>query len=235
MTQIKAPARHLLRNGQLIDMSGDVLFEKTDPYFGCNVEVHRVPNYGNVLFIDGEVQISERDFELYHQAMLAFVPFGSDLLVVGDGDGGFTNRPNWNITQVEMSSVVRQAAEVAFDIDWTETDKYKLHSQTLMQYLLDSPENTFDAAFLAITDDFNADKNNFDDVLSVWNRLRPGGVLVAQVGCVKDPNFEKYLNNYSLFESSLNQQELSRVSISEPYISCFHSGHRFHAYFKGGV
>jgi hypothetical protein len=167
--------------------------------------------------------------------MLSFVPFGTDILVVGDGDGGFTNRPDWNITQVEMSSVVRHAAEVAFDIDWKDTDKYTLHSQTLNQYLLDNPENTFDAAFLAITDDFNADKNNFDDVLSVWNRLRPGGVLVAQVGCVRDPNFEEYLNNYSLFENSLNQQELSRVSISEPYIACFHSGHRFHAYFKEGV
>ena len=231
----KTPAHHLLRNGQLIDMSGTLLFAEEDPDFGCSVEVHRVPNYGNVLFIDGEVQISERDFELYHQAMLAFVPFGADLLVVGDGDGGFTNRPNWNITQVEMSCVVRAAAEEAFGVSWSATDTYTLHHQTLSQYLEDNSQETFDAAFLAITDDFNANKGNFNDVMKVWDRLRPGGVLVAQVGCVEDPNFEEYLNNYSLFESSLNQRELSRVAISAPYIACFHSGHRFHAYFKEGV
>ena len=232
MTQIKTPAHHLLRNGQLIDMSGTLLFAEEDPDFGSLVEVHHTPAYGNVLFIDGEVQISERDFELYHQAMLAFVPPGANILVVGDGDGGFTHRPAWNITQVEMSCVVRAAAEEAFGVSWGETDAYTLHRKTLKQFLHENRNAKFDAAFLAITDDFNANAENFADVTGVWDRLRSGGVLVAQVGCISDPNFETYLRNYELLEVSLAERGFDVVLKSQPYIPCFHSEHRFHAYYK---
>lgn len=226
----KTPPYHLERHGSLMDMSGRQIFRAVDPDFGCEVAVHQVPGHGNILFIDGEVQISQRDFEVYHQAMLAFVPKGQHILVIGDGDGGFTNRPDYRITQVEMSTTVRDAASYAFGVCWDSRPGYDLHSCTLNEYLQQS-DGRFDAVFLAITDEFNNDPENFKDVISVWDRIRSGGVLVAQVGCLKDPNFNSYLANYARFEHEL-AQGISNVQQSRPFIPCFHSEHVFYAYTK---
>jgi spermidine synthase len=225
------PKYHLERNSELIDMSGSELFLAHDQ--GHEITVHYKEGYGNVLFIDGEVQISSRDYEVYHQAMLAMVPLSycqfPAILVVGDGDGGFTNRSEFDITQVEMSDVVRHAATLAFGVSWTPTSRYRLFSGTLRQYLDSTPTSKYDAVFLAITDEFNSNPENFRDVREACELIRPGGVLVAQVGCQRDPNFNDYLKNYVNLAESLG---LTPCGDSLPWIPCFHSAHLFRAFTK---
>lgn len=231
----------LTRHGQTIDLAGTEIYRQMDGI--TEVAVHHTTDFGNVLFIDGDAQISQRDFIVYHQAMLAFVKPGARILVIGDGDGGFCQQPNYQITQVEMSPVVREAGTVAFGVEWptpvTPADDmgHVLYSMTLCQYLdLTSvrPDGVYDAIFLAITDDFNADPENMRDVLKLWNtKLVPGGVMVSQIGCLLDPNYPDYDANHAALEHELFEtSDLERIVESTPYIPVFHSQHMFRALFK---
>lgn len=232
----------LTRHGQTIDLAGKEIFKQMDgPY---EVAVHEHPELGNILFIDGEAQISSRDFVLYHQSMLAFVKPGARILVIGDGDGGFCSQPLYQITQVEMSSVVRAAGTLAFGSKWptpvTPADDmgHVLYSMTLREYLELTkvrPDGVYDAIFLAITDDFNANPENFNDVLDLWdNKLVPGGVMVSQVGCLLDPEYGRYNENHLTMEIGLTPRGLGNVEESTPYIPVFHSRHMFRALYKKG-
>lgn len=228
----------LQRYGTTVDLSGEQLFLKHDGE--VEVAVHHHPDHGNILFIDGEAQISCRDFKMYHDAMLSFVKPGARILVIGDGDGGFCSKPAYDITQVEMSEVVREAAVAAYGVTWPtpETEYHRLYSMTLSEYLTlteQRPDGDYDAIFLAITDDFNADRSNFFDVMALWNKkLRPGGVMVSQVGCVNDPEFASYDQNHDELEQALYATHAGLVDIieSQPYIHVFHSQHVFRALYK---
>ncbi len=230
----------LSRHGKLIPVGGTPVFNATS-VFGQEVAVHVHEKFGHCLYIDGEIQISELDFEAYHSAMLEFVPAGKHILVIGDGDGGFTNRPDWLITQVEPDEVVMQAAEQFFHANWSSRDQFSLRHCTLQQYVEDMrrhrfdddwwPARKIDALFLAITDEFNSDASNFSDVVWLWDHaLSAGGKLVAQVGCVDDPNYAMYLNNYTALSTCLgvhSQDDTKRR------IECFHSDHHFRCLTKG--
>lgn len=227
----------LSRNGETIDLAGLPVFRAMDGIHEVAVHVH--PDFGSILFIDGDAQISQRDFVLYHQAMLAFVKPGKRILVIGDGDGGFCQQTHYQITQVEMSEVVRHAGTVAFGSRWPSpaNEDHTLYSMTLAQYLEMTavrPDGQYDAIFLAITDDFNADPSNMDDVLALWDsKLKPGGVMVSQVGCLLDPEYDKYDSNHVTFEAVIAEKgELDRVVESTPFIPVFHSQHMFRALYK---
>ncbi len=67
-----------------------VLFTKQTPY--QRLDVFETEFYGNVLVLDGAVQITEKDEFVYHE-MLAHVPLYThpapkNVLVIGGGDGG---------------------------------------------------------------------------------------------------------------------------------------------------
>jgi len=228
MTLLKTPPYHLERNGQRIDLSGSVYFDEQSK-FG-RIEVHTTWNYGYVMFIDGEAQISSRDYKLYHESMLAFVRPSSSILVIGDGDGGFTGRADYRITHVEHDPVIRAAAEQYFDAEWRDD---RLYDCSLNDYLRKHDKGSqYDAIFLAITDEFNADGANFADVKALWDsKLRPGGVMVSQVGCLLDPNYPFYEANHNRFVLGLGDS-MSHTSHSTPYIPVFHSQHHFLAVHK---
>lgn len=248
----------LCRRGEVINLSGRPLFKKVDDKFGCEVAVHHHPQFGYILFIDGEAQISSRDYYAYHEAMKSLIPGYMDpdcddyqrprILVIGDGDGGFANEPALNVDQVEMSSVVRAAATAAFDVEWPEPYKggnaptwrqgqaqHRLFDMTLHDFLscgASYPRGGYDAVILAITDDFNKNLDNFGDVLKLWHDyVRPGGALIAQVGCLDDPDFPYYHGNYMALKRSI-LNELSHSVESSPYIPVFHSQHLFIAHYK---
>lgn len=224
---INAPDFALSRKGAVIDLNGEPLYQGVST-FGQQIDVHRHPELGHLMFIDGEVQISDVDFVPYHSAMLSFIPKGASILVIGDGDGGFTNQPDYNITQVEPDPVVMVAAENYFGANWTDRDGFRLIHKTLHDYVQMDDPTEYDAVFLAITDEFNSDAKNFEDVAAVWSKLKLGGKLVAQVGCTDDPCFDNYAVNYDYLWQKLDAvREDKKV-----YIQCFHSDHLFSAFTK---
>lgn len=97
------------------------LFFKISPY--QIVEVLKTNNFGNILVIDNDIQLSESDEANYHE-MIAHVPINYfdkniDVLIIGAGDGGtarevLKHRNVNSVTMVELDSVVIEAARKFF-------------------------------------------------------------------------------------------------------------------------
>lgn len=232
---IDTPPFKLMRQGALIDMEGTPLYHGVSS-FNQMIDFHLHRELGICMFIDGEIQISTADYEKYHKAMLDFVQPGKHILVIGDGDGGFTNRPEYVITQVEPDELATHTAWMYYGANWSSRPGFLLVRKTLAEYVSGAKADggvrgRYDALFLAITDEFNSDASNFDDVVWLWNHLlTTGGKLVAQVGCVDDPNYQLYLDSYTRLASYLGRHE---VADTLTYIDCFHSDHHFLCYTKG--
>lgn len=238
------PFFSLLRSGITYDLSGRPLFSMQSK-FGQQVDVHfvdktlYVPKYGevtingNVLFIDGEVQIGEQDFTMYHDAMLENILVGSNILVIGDGDGGFTQYDeDFQIYQVEPDPVVMTAASIFFNAQWQRRPSFNVDVRTVEEFIASDPTKStakYDAIILAITDDFNADAGNFAPVISLWeDYLKTGGMIIAQVGCIDDPDFHTYEANYkSLIAELATRGREPKTRWFYRFISCFLSDHMF--------
>ena len=99
----------------------DKLFEERSPY--QLVQVFKTKNFGNMLVIDNDVQLTESDEVNYHE-MIAHVPvnyFNKDInvLIIGGGDGGtarevLKHNNVKNLTMVDIDEVVVKAAKLHF-------------------------------------------------------------------------------------------------------------------------
>ncbi len=106
-----------------------VLFSQKTPF--QRIDVFETEFYGNVLVLDGCVQITQKDEFVYHE-MLAHVPLYShpnprDVLIIGGGDGGtarevFKHPEVGHLDLVEIDEVVIEVArryfpEVSCELD----------------------------------------------------------------------------------------------------------------------
>jgi spermidine synthase len=174
-----------------------VLERKQTPF--CDLRIVYNPLFGNMMFIDGEIQISEADFTDYHTAMwkaarhfISVPDLCPQVLIIGDGDGGFTRiRTGARIIDViERDHDIIEAGAKYFGADWS---KVNLHEKGLEEF---EPQHEYDVVLLAIDDVFNGspDLECQLDRIAAW--LRPGGKLVAQAATDLDPKhpgiFERY-------------------------------------------
>jgi len=97
------------------------LFEERSPY--QLVQVFETKDFGNMLVIDNDVQLTESDEENYHE-MIAHVPinyFNKDInvLIIGGGDGGtarevLKHNNVKNLIMVDIDEIVVKAAKLHF-------------------------------------------------------------------------------------------------------------------------
>jgi len=175
-----------------------VRHRKTTPF--CDLMVARNPLFGNMMFIDGEIQISEADFVDYHTAMwkaahrfISVPDLAPRALVIGDGDGGFTciRTGARSIDVVERDHAVIAAGEKYFGADW---GRVNLHTVSLDKF---EPAHEYDIVMLAIDDGFNGAAEFEADLDRISGWLKPGGKLVAQAGSDLDPKHPRILDRYS--------------------------------------
>lgn len=177
-----------------------VLESKTTPF--CHLEIAFNPLFGNMMFIDGEIQISEADYHDYHAAMwkaarhfINVHDLAPRALVIGDGDGGFTRLRTGarSIDVIERDSAVVEAGTKYFGADWSRVNL--LHT-TLEEF---APAHEYDVALLAIDDAFNCADALEDQLDRVAAWLRPGGKLVAQAATDLDPKHPGIFERYRLW------------------------------------
>jgi len=160
---------------------------------GQHIEILKLKEFGNALFIDGEIQVAEKDEELYSST---FVKSGlqisnqnSTAAIIGGGDGG----------------VARECVKNNFDyIDWFELDKEVV--EACQQYLPDvfknihksnnvnciwgdafknivsCEDNKYDHLFIDLNDDqfcIDLAASNIKDIKRITKK---NGVITAQVG-----------------------------------------------------
>lgn len=174
-----------------------VLESKVTPF--CKLEVVYNPLFGNMMFINGEIQISEADYESYHTAMwkaahrfIAVSDLAPRALVIGDGDGGFTRMRTGarHIDVVERDSDVIAAGEKYFGADW---GRVSLHVKSLEEF---EPAQEYDVVMLAIDDGFNRAAEFESDLDRIASWIGTGGKLVAQAASDLDPKHPGILARY---------------------------------------
>ncbi len=165
----------------------------------CRLDIAYNPLFGNMMFIDGEIQISEADYTGYHTAMwkaahrfISVPDLAPRALVIGDGDGGFTRIRTGarSIDVIERDRDVIHAGAKYFGADWS---RVTLHETSLEAF---EPPYRYDVVILAVDDGFNCSPDFAGHIDRVASWLAPGGKLVAQAGSDLDPKhlgiFERY-------------------------------------------
>ena len=195
---------------------------------GQHIEVLKLEEFGNSLFIDGELQVAERDEKKYSNQFVnsAFnlSKDNSSAAIIGGGDGG----------------VARELLSKGFDlIDWYELDPEVVKvcqkhlpkicgevkpNNNVQTYWGDAfhsikkvKDSRYDKIFVDLNDDdfcINLAAKNMKGLKRI---LKPGGVITAQAGCFsKNPKQVK--NWLGVLENNFGNVKLSEVFI--PSFDC---------------
>jgi len=172
---------------------------------GQHIEIMKLEEFGNSLFIDSELQVAEKDEKKYSgqfvNSALSLSKDNSSAAIIGGGDGG----------------VARELLSKGFDlIDWYELDpevvkvcqkylpkicgdvKANNRVKTFWGDAFESIKKVKDSKYDKIFVDLNDDQFCIDlaakNMKSLKRILKPGGVITAQVGTLsKKP---KQVNNW---------------------------------------
>ena len=195
---------------------------------GQHIEILKLKEFGNALFIDSELQVAEKDEELYSSTFvnsgLKLSEKNSTAAIIGGGDGG----------------VARECIKNNFNyIDWFELDQEVV--EACQEYLPDVFKNIhksnkvnciwgdafknitlcddekYDHLFIDLNDDqfcIDLASNNMDSLVRI---LKPKGEITAQVGSQdkKPHQVENWLN---VFHHHFGNTKLSRVYV--PSFDC---------------
>ena len=161
-----------------------------------DIVVFESASHGRVLVLDGAIQITEAD-EFVYQEMLAHVPLlahgaARRVLIIGAGDGGVLRRvlqhPSVQAAvMVEIDGeVVRLSKEHLPGIGrdaWTDPRATVIVGDGI-QYVADSPDDSFDVVIVDSTDPVGVGEALFTDTFYAGcaRVLGPGGIIVNQCG-----------------------------------------------------
>jgi spermidine synthase len=195
---------------------------------GQHIEILKLKEFGNALFIDGEIQVAEKDEELYSstfvQSGLGLSSRNSTAAIIGGGDGG----------------VARECVKNNFDyIDWFELDKEVVDA--CQQYLSEVFKNIhksnnvnciwgdafmnivtcenekYDHLFIDLNDDqfcIDLAAKNISDIKRITKK---NGVITAQVGS-KDKKPTQVNNWKETLENAFGNSKISEIYI--PSFDC---------------
>lgn len=161
-----------------------------------DIVVVETEQHGNVLFLDGVVQVTEAD-EFVYQEMITHVPLvqhgaAKHVLIIGAGDGGvlrrvLQHRTVQRATMVEIDgAVIRLAREylpsVALDA-WNDT-RADVRVGDGIAYVAEAASGSVDVIIVDSTDPAGPGEVLFSEAFyrDCARILSPGGILVNQCG-----------------------------------------------------
>ncbi|CAO2838660.1 unnamed protein product [Amaranthus hypochondriacus] len=166
----------------------EVLFKERSLY--QEVLVFKSSSYGNVLALDGIIQLTEKD-ECAYQEMIAHLPLCSipspkKVLVVGGGDGGVLREisRHTSVEQIDICEIDQMVIDVSkkFFPELAlgfEDPRVKLHVGDAVEFLKNSPEGIYDAIIVDSSDPVGPAQELVERPFfeTLARALRPGGVL----------------------------------------------------------
>ncbi|ESO88834.1 hypothetical protein LOTGIDRAFT_218994 [Lottia gigantea] len=172
----------------------EVLYHEKSKY--QDILVFKSKTYGNVLVLDGVIQVTERDEHSY-QEMLAHIPMFShpnpkQVLIIGGGDGGVAREvlKHPQVLTVDMCEIDEKVPEVSKKYlpklaSSFADPKFTLHVQDGFEFLK-SHEGTYDVIITDSSDPIGPASSLFEksyyDLMS--KSLKDGGVLASQGECL---------------------------------------------------
>ena len=195
---------------------------------GQHIEILDLEQFGKSLFIDGEIQVSETDENLYSST---FVDAGLKLnqksdraAIMGGGDGGVARECvskgfgliDWYELDPEVVEVCnKHLGEIGKKS--TEKNSVQCIWGDAFESIKSVNEDTYDQIFIDLNDDqfcIDLAAKNMDSLVRI---LKPKGVITAQVGS-QDKKPQQVENWLNVFNHHFGNTNLSRVYI--PSFDC---------------
>ena len=195
---------------------------------GQNIEILKLEEFGNALFIDNEIQVAEKDEKLYSST---FFRSGQELnkktanvAIIGGGDGGVAREClDNNADYIDWYELDPEVVDVCYKhlpkvcSKVKKSNKVNTYWGDAFESIKGVEDNRYDQIFVDLNDDqycIDLAKKNMKGLQRI---LKKGGVITAQVGSKnKKP---KQVETWSkVLEKSFGNVNLSEVHI--PSFDC---------------
>lgn len=165
----------------------NILYSKRTPY--QQIDIISTSEFGKLLIINNEVQLSERDEYIYHEMLIHPImisyPFPKNILIIGGGDGGCLREilkyDIESVTLVEIDRTIIDLSKKFFPslANSFKDKRVKIVNQDGYTFLMNSKDN-YDIMVLDTTDPRGiAEKFSSKEFYSIaYSRLN--GMLVIQ-------------------------------------------------------
>ena len=158
------------------------------------IDIFETPEFGRVLALDGNVQLTERDEYIYDE-MITHVPMAvhpgiKDILVIGAGDGGVVRELTRyervrRIDLVEMDPMVLEACREFLPGNAARMDdrRVHIHFENALRFIRNC-EDKYDLIIVDSTDPFGPAEGLFTREFygNCYNALHDDGIMVNQQG-----------------------------------------------------
>ena len=195
---------------------------------GQHIEILNLEEFGKSLFIDGELQVSEKDEHLYSGTFVGAAtklnPNNLNAAIIGGGDGGVAREClSKNFSLIDWyeldSEVVRVSRKHLSKIEnkAKESNSVKCVWGDAFESIKSVESLKYDKIFVDLNDDqycINLAAKNMKNLKRI---LKPGGILTAQVGS-QDKRPKQVKNWISVLEKNFGNSTLDRVYI--PSFDC---------------
>ena len=174
-----------------------ILFHEQSEY--QDILVFKSAQYGNVLCLDGVIQLTERDEFAFHEMMVHVPLFAhpnpQTICLVGGGDGGclrelLRHDTVRRVVLVEIDPVVIEVAKIFFATSTGSTccwddDRVEIVHQDAATYLASQSWNVFDVILSDTSDPVGPAESLFQPSFyeSMYRALRPQGIVCVQAEC----------------------------------------------------
>ncbi|EMS48760.1 Spermine synthase [Triticum urartu] len=146
--------------------------------------------YGNVLVLDGIVQLTDKDECAYQEMVthlaLCSIPSPKNVLVVGGGDGGVLREiaKHDSVESIDICEIDQLVIDVCKDFFprlyvGYKDPRVKLHVGDAVEFLRNSPEGKYDAIIVDSSDPIGPAQELVEKPFfqTIARALKPGGVL----------------------------------------------------------
>ena len=204
------------------------VLERLTTKVGQYVEVLNLEEFGNALFIDHEIQVSEKDEKIYSSSFFKssydLSKKNSNVAIIGGGDGGVaraciennSNYIDWYELDPEVVDVCyKHLPKVCSKVK--KSNKIKTFWGDAFESIKSVEDSKYDKIFVDLNDDQYCIDLASKNMKGLKRILKKGGVITAQVG--SNDKKPKQVNNWcKVLEKSFGNVTLSGAHI--PSFDC---------------
>ena len=195
---------------------------------GQHIEILNLEEFGKALFIDGELQVCEKDEHLYSGTFVKSATklnsISSNVAIIGGGDGGVAreclSKKLGFIDWFELDpDVVRVSRKYLSKIEnkAKESNSVKCVWGDAFENIQFIKNSKYDKIFVDLNDDQYCIDLAAKNMKSLKRILKPGGVITAQVGS-QDKKPKQVKNWLDVLDKNFGNSTLDRVFI--PSFDC---------------
>lgn len=164
----------------------DVIYKSSSP--SQEIAIYDTEEFGRCLFLNGVIQSSERDHDIYDEAILRKLKTSDrDILILGGGDGYIAKKalalnPDINITIVDLDDEVVRVCKEYLSQQVFNDSHIKVVIKDALEFVCNADDNSFDGLISDLTDFPVGYDNRMKELFSII--FERAGIILRQKGWI---------------------------------------------------